>query len=399
MSRKFNLVVVGVLVGAMGLSATAVVGQAAGKGQSGAVTAEATSDSGACPVPGAKWAEVSPLAAAGWSKEKLAAAREYAESIHSAGVVIVQHGKVVEEWGDVDGKLASFSMRKSLLSALYGIYSAEGKIDINETLGQLGISDSPDPLTKEEQQARIVDLLRARSGVYHAVDFETDSMKRSRPARGSHAPGTFWYYNNWDFNTVGTIFEKETGLSIGEAFDKRIAKPIGMQDFSSRDVYYLPGPESTQRGYMFEITARDLARFGQLYLCHGRWGDRQIIPAEWVAKSSHSDEMIQVGKYKLGGYEYLWWVEHDGALLGPATLPGMFAAEGAGGHYVLIIPTLDMVIVNRFANEPKNHEVKSVVAAAQVPGIYEDQFGKLVTLILDANTAGAEAESKNAAAK
>ena len=331
MSRKFNLVVAPLLVWAMGISWTAVAGQAAGKGPSGAVAAEATSDGGACPVPGAKWADVASLQQAGWSKEKLAAAQKYAESIHSAGVVIVQHGKVVDEWGDVSGKLASFSMRKSLLSALYGIYSAEGKIDINETLGQLGISDFPDPLTKEEQQARIVDLLRARSGVYHAVDFETDSMKKSRPARGSHAPGTFWYYNNWDFNTVGTIFEKETGLSIGDAFEKRIAKPIGMQDFSSSDVYYLPGPESTQRGYMFEITARDLARFGQLYLCHGRWGDRQIIPAEWVAKSSHSDEMIQVGKYKLGGYEYLWWVEHDGALLGPATLPGMFAAEGAGG--------------------------------------------------------------------
>ena len=394
MSRKFNLVVVPLLVWAVGVSWTAAVGQAAGKGQAGAVTAEA-----ACPVPGAKWADVSSLEAAGWSKEKLAAAEKYAESIHSAGVVIVQHGKIVDEWGDVSGKLASFSMRKSLLSALYGIYSAEGKIDINETLGQLGISDSPDPLTKEEQQARIVDLLRARSGVYHAVDFETDSMKKSRPARGSHAPGTFWYYNNWDFNTVGTIFEKETGLSVGDAFEDRIAKPIGMEDFSSSDVYYLPGPESTQRGYMFEITARDLARFGQLYLCHGRWGDRQIIPAEWVAKSSHSDEMIQAGKYKLGGYEYLWWVEHDGALLGPATLPGMFAAEGAGGHYVLIIPTLDMVIVNRFGNEPANHQVKSVVAAAQLPGIDGGHFGKLVTMILDANTAGAEAESRNAAAK
>ena len=57
-------------------------------------------------------------------------------------------------------------------------------------------------------------------------------MKKNRPARGSHAPGTFRYYNNWDFNVLGTIFEKRTGLKIGEAFYQRIAKPIGMQDFS-----------------------------------------------------------------------------------------------------------------------------------------------------------------------
>src|ERR1700674_3965198 len=102
-----------------------------------------------------------------------------------------QGGEVVDEWGDFDQKLDSYSVRKSLLSALYGIYSSEGMIDINETLEQLGIDDSPDPLTKEEKQARIVDLLRARSGVYHAVDFETESMKKGRPARGSHAPGTY----------------------------------------------------------------------------------------------------------------------------------------------------------------------------------------------------------------
>ncbi len=373
MSRKFLVAVASGLVWLTASATQSAVGQAAAK------TSEA-----ACPVPGATWTQITPAEAAGWSKEKLAAAKEYAESIHSAGVVIVEHGKVVDEWGDVDGKLASFSMRKSLLSALYGIYSAEGKININETLAQAGINDSPDPLTKEEQQARIVDLLRARSGVYHPVDFETASMKKNRPARGSHAPGTFWYYNNWDFNTLGTIFEKETGLSIGDAFEKRIAKPIGMQDFSPSDVYYLPGTESVERGYMFEVTARDLARFGQLYLCHGRWGDRQIVPAEWVAKSSHSDEMIHAGKYDLGGYEYLWWVEHDGALLGPVTLPGMFMAVGAGGHYVLVIPSLDMVIVNRVGNEPANHEIKSVVAAADGPGLKGEQFSKLVGLILAA---------------
>jgi CubicO group peptidase (beta-lactamase class C family) len=122
--------------------------------------------------------------------------------------MIVQRGEVIDQWGDIDQKIDSYSIRKSLLSALYGIYSAEGAIDTNQTVEELGIDDSPDPLTKEEKQARVVDLLRARSGVYHPVDFETDLMKRNRPARGSHAPGTFWYYNNWDFNVLGTIFEK-----------------------------------------------------------------------------------------------------------------------------------------------------------------------------------------------
>ena len=56
-------------------------------------------------------------------------------------------------------------------------------------------------------------------------------MKRAKPERWSHAPGAFWYYNNWDFNVLGTIFETLTKTRIWEEFDRKIAKPIGMEDF------------------------------------------------------------------------------------------------------------------------------------------------------------------------
>jgi len=101
-------------------------------------------------------------------------------------------------------------MRKSLLSGLYGIYEAEGKIDLSKTLGELGIRDYI-RLTAVEKQATVADLLKARSGVYIPATGEADSMVANRPERGSHAPGTFWYYNNWDFNALGTIFDQGVG--------------------------------------------------------------------------------------------------------------------------------------------------------------------------------------------
>ena len=219
--------------------------------------------------PGKSWTHASVRVEADWSKEKLAAVRAYADSIQCSAAMIVQGGEVVDAWGDIDKKIDAYSVRKSLISSLYGIYSAEGVIDINQTLEQIGIDDTPDPLTKAEKQARLVDLLRARSGVYHIVDFETEIMKKNRPARGSHPPGTYFYYNNWDYNVVGTIFEKETGKKIGDAFYERIAKPLGMEDFQPGDVFYFGGPISIHRAYHFEITARDMARFGLLYLRHG----------------------------------------------------------------------------------------------------------------------------------
>ncbi len=340
--------------------------------------------------PGETWPRLSSSEQAGWSREKLALAHEYAnaDSIHTSAVTIIQGGEVVDQWGDIDKKISSYSVRKSLLSALYGIYSSEGVIDINQTLEQLGIDDSPDPLTKDEKQARIVDLLRARSGVYHAVDFETDSMRKSRPARGSHAPGTFWYYNNWDFNVLGTIFEKKTGLKIGEAFYQRIAKPIGMEDFQPADVYYFGGPFSTHSAYHFEMTARDMARFGLLYLRHGRWNKTQIVPEAWVERSSHADEMVKSNGADLGGYEYLWWVDYGGVHFPEVSLPGIFSARGSGAHYIFVIPTLDLVIVHRTDNDPPVKDAKTIADMANHSSVAQDraQFGHLMKLILDART-------------
>lgn len=338
--------------------------------------------------PGRSWSQISSLEKAGWSKEKLAAAREYAnaDAIHTSAVLVVRGGEVVDQWGDFDKKIDSYSIRKSLLSALYGIYSAEGVIDINQTLEQLGIDDVPDPLTKQEKQARIVDLLRARSGVYHVVDFETESMKKERPARGSHAPGTYWYYNNWDFNVLGTIFEKKTGLKIGDAFYQRIAKPIGMQDFQPGDVFYFGGPLSIHPAYHFEITARDLARFGLLYLRQGRWNGKQVVPEAWVEKSSHASEMVQTDGVDRGGYEYLWWVDYGGVHFPEVSIPGIFSARGNGAHYIFIIPTLDMVIVHRTDNDPPAKDAKTITEISNRGSAKENRavFGHLLRLILDA---------------
>jgi CubicO group peptidase (beta-lactamase class C family) len=338
--------------------------------------------------PGESWQRIPSLQRAGWSSERLAVAHAYADadSIHTSAVMIIQGGKVVDEWGDTDKKIDAYSVRKTLLSALYGIYVAEGVIDLNATLEQLGIDDSPAPLTKEEKQARVVDLLRARSGVYHPVDFETESMMRDRPARGSHIPGTYWYYNNWDFNVLGTIFEKTTRMKIGDAFYKRIAKPIGMQDFKPSDVFYFGGPASIHPTYHFEITARDMARFGLLYLRLGRWENTQIVPQAWVEKSSHATEMAKSNGADVGGYEYLWWVDFGGVHFPEVALPGIYSARGAGAHYIFVIPTLDMVVVHRTDNDPPVRDAKTVAEIANRGSVGKDraEFGHLLKLIFDA---------------
>src|SRR5205823_2004143 len=127
------------------------------------------------------------------------------------------------------------SMRKSLLSGLYGVYAGENAIRLDKTLADLEIDDTPPGLTAAEARATVKDLLGSRSGVYHPAALETPDMALARPARGSHPPGRFWYYNNWDFNALGTLFERETRTKIFEAFKKKVADALEMEDFRVAD--------------------------------------------------------------------------------------------------------------------------------------------------------------------
>ncbi|WP_230980479.1 serine hydrolase domain-containing protein [Oryzicola mucosus] len=209
------------------------------------------------------WQSIDP-AAAGWSVERLKAAQDYAASLKPAAIMVVQDGKVIASWGDTTRKVNVASVRKSLLSALYGIAISEGRVSLGSTLADLGIDDKPPALTETEKQATVRDLLTARSGIYHHAAYETGDIRRNRPQRGSHAPGTFWFYNNWDFNALGTIYRQQTGEDIFESFAQRIAIPIGMQDFSARDGSYVSERHSNHPAYPFRLSARDAARFGQL---------------------------------------------------------------------------------------------------------------------------------------
>ena len=320
--------------------------------------------------PGTEWEKWKRPEEAGWSAEKLKAARKFTGTLKSAAVMIVHKGKVVDEWGETKRPFKCHSMRKSILSALYGPHEFSGTIDTSQTLGQLGIDDKEPSLTDTEHNATIADLLKARSGIYHPALYETATMAAKRPRRGSHAPGTFWYYNNWDFNALCTIFENLTGRGIFEEFEDRLARPLGMQDFvRSKHTRYVTGKDSVHPAYPFQLSARDLARFGLLFSRGGRWMDQQIIPRGWVMESIRSWSTTSKG----GGYGYMWWVGANGNFYPNTKLPdGSFAAHGFRGHKVLMVPQWDLVIVHRVNTFKEKGSVKS------------SEFGKLVSLILAA---------------
>jgi CubicO group peptidase (beta-lactamase class C family) len=294
--------------------------------------------------PETTWERVDPEVA-GWSKSKLAKAEEWSQRIASTAVMIVHRGAVIAEWGDTSAKTPLASVRKSLLSALIGKAVERGEMNLSQPIGALGIDDNEPSLTAEEKSATVRDLLMSRSGIYHAALYETVAMAAQRPRRFSHKPGSFWYYNNWDFNTLGTIYERAVRSSIFDAFEREIARPIGMQDYLPSDGEYFSGAASVYPAYPFRMSARDLARFALLYLHKGRWLDREIVPARWVDESTRPYSPSGFGP----GYGYLWWAGSINSGFAPSVeLPeGTFFAQGAGGQYAFVIPRYDLIVVRR----------------------------------------------------
>ena len=329
--------------------------------------------------PGATWAKATPEQL-GWATTKLYEARRFFDTLPPASLFVVDHGNVVAEWGDSAMKIKISSMRKSILSALYGISAGKGELDLDKSIGQLGIDDDP-PLTREEKQATVRMLLKARSGIYHSYVAGTPAMREHMPSRGSHAPGTFWFYNNWDFNALGTIFEQELHLKIGDAFRDRIAGPTEMQDFQVQDMYYLhsrpDSPEyerSRHPAYHFRMTARDLARFGYLMLRGGTWNGTQIIPSSWVAEGTRSYSDADGA-----GYGYLWWVNGFGLPI------KSFSAQGALAKYVVVIPDRGLVVVYlNHAEFPDNASAMPAAELKALPTISESQMSHLLQLLVEA---------------
>jgi CubicO group peptidase (beta-lactamase class C family) len=343
--------------------------------------------------PGRHWEKADP-AKLGWSVTKLEEARAYLETLPPATFLIVDRGRVVAEWGDPAKRVKVSSVRKSFLSALYVIYVHEGRIDLNKTLAEAGIDDEP-ALTNLEKQATVRMLLQSRSGVYHGYVAGTPGMRSATPARGSHAPGAFWYYNNWDFNALGAVFESQTGIGIAAALRDRIARPIGMEDYRVEDLYYQYSPPNSSdfarskiRAYPIRLSARDMARFGYLFLRQGTWNGKQVVPREWVAESMRAHAKVGRTRYTEAGpnnpwngegYAYCWWVDGFG-------LPvKSFSARGAMAKYIVVVPDRDLVLVyQNHAESPDDSSKLTEAEYAKLPAPAAAQIEHLLNLIVQA---------------
>ncbi|MDX1383622.1 MAG: serine hydrolase, partial [Thermoanaerobaculia bacterium] len=295
--------------------------------------------------------------------EALAAAAEWAFDRATHGhpsqitlsLMVVHDGKILLEryapGVDRTTRTRTWSTAKSIAATLVGILVGEGKLELDAPLpfDDWGPTTGPDD---PRRRITLRDVLQMSSGLY-PVDNERCAVVGSCLAysggggslRGAldrglvRAPGSHWDYENYD--TLLAVHAIEAVVGDRQAYlelpRRALLDRIGMRST-------LPGVDRFGHWVMSSqvyTNARDLARFGLLYLQEGRWNGEQIVPESWVrfVRTPAPSTRERGGMY--GGQ--FWLVPDDNQ----EVPPDAYSTAGNRGQYVVIVPSHDLVIVRR----------------------------------------------------
>jgi CubicO group peptidase (beta-lactamase class C family) len=305
------------------------------------------------PGSGTPWSYYTKPAEAGFNAERLDDVANYIkDSTNTTGIMAIYDGKVIFEHGNIEELSYLASCRKSILSMLYGRYVENGSIDLQTTIGELGL-DEDDGLLESEKAATVDHLITARSGVFHVPSnggYDEDNILE----RGAVAPGEYFVYNNWDFNAAGYVFEQYVGKSIYEELESQLALPMGFEDWDiTAQRKYYNEEKSRYPAYHIYLSTRDMAKVGQLMLQGGEWQGEQLIPTSWTEKIVTPVTPRDTVSKRIGrrptrpefSYAYMWWCFDE--FKGNPIYKGSYTASGYGGQWITVIPEMKMVIAHK----------------------------------------------------
>lgn len=284
------------------------------------------------------------------------------------GIVVVRHGYLAYEkyfngYGPDDTHHVA-SVTKSVLSALLGIAIEAGYInDVDEKVLDFFPEYVPGADDSQKREITIRHLL-SMTAPYPFEDcqepldqlcMQPDWVKYTLDMLGQKGRIGAFKYSTAGAHLLSAIITRSTGKSAREFANERLFKPIGMQEipdhemqaFAFDDLFgnkvrgWVKDPKGNSTGgWGLTLHPRDMARFGLLYLNHGRWGTESIVSKEWI------EESIAMNPYHYG---YLWWLREEDGIFA-------YSAIGDGGNVICCIPEKELVvaIASQFVMNPRD---------------------------------------------
>jgi CubicO group peptidase (beta-lactamase class C family) len=302
------------------------------------------------PLPGEDW-EVSTPAEQELDPQLVADLYENAADLERLyGLLVVKNGHLVAEKyfneGSVEQEARIQSATKSIASALVGIALEQGCLTSVE---QKMLDSFPEVAGKitdpRKEQITIRQMLQMRAG-YPWEETDPDLWEGLMSGHYPRLveefpltadPGTEFQYSNLTSNWLGIIVDRACGSHLKPYAEENLFSPMGIE----------PGEWGTDwDGHNncsgdLHLRARDMAKFGQLYLDDGQYEGRQIVPAEWVHESLRTyseDAWDNIGRFRDIGYGYHWWSATAGD-------QHVNFAWGHGGQLIVLVDDLDLVVV------------------------------------------------------
>ena len=303
------------------------------------------------PLPGDDW-KVSTPAEQGLDQMLVAEMYYNASKLETIyGLLVVKNGYLVAEKyfneGSVDELSKRASVTKSYTSALVGIALEQGYLSSMEQKMLDFLPDVANKITDpRKEQITIREMLQMRAGYPWE---ETDRALWDALWSGEYLsdivnipltadPGTEFQYSNLTSHWLGIIVARAAGTDLKSFGEEHLFSPLGVEvgeDWNQDlDGYYIGCGD-------IQFTARDMAKFGLLYLNGGEYEGKQLISTDWVQDSLQTyskKTWDNIGHFRDIGYGYQWWSatagEHD-----------INFAWGHGGNLIVLVDELDMVIV------------------------------------------------------
>ena len=283
----------------------------------------------------------------GMDSQKLAAMLEEVkqESLDLHSLLVVRNGYIVSETYfqsyNQDVKHEVYSVTKSFIATLIGIAIDKGYIaGVNLPVQDFFPGRSFENQDARKQAMTLENLLTMRSGLdWEESDTTIGKMYQSRdwvkfmmdmPMSGQ--PGSKFNYCSGCSHILSAALRQKTGMNTRDFARQVLFEPLGISNYDwSTDSTGIP-----IGGWGLQLTPRDMAKLGYLYLHNGTWDGQQVVSAGWVktAVQKHTETDTELG------YGYQWW-----------TYPslGAFMALGRYGQTIFVIPGLKIIIVTTAA--------------------------------------------------
>lgn len=259
--------------------------------------------------------------------------------------VVVKDGKILYEYYkdgyDENSIFTIQSCSKSITSAIFGIAKDQGYFtDLDEPISNY-FPQIQNSNNEYQKQITIRQLLMHTSGIKTTDDYSWETWRNSSNwidyllnSDVLTQPGTNFSYSTGNTHLLSYIIEQKTGRSLYDFGKEYLFDSIGM-----KTIQCSTDPQgNADGGNGFSLTAKDMARFGLLYLNGGVWDERQVISQEWITEST-STQVFRSSTPDVANYGYQWWIRD----FGTQGVHGYFA-QGFGGQFIFVVPDANLVV-------------------------------------------------------